>query len=872
MYLLAKKDGNDAQYALYVHSDGTLYFIYYNSAVYEITLISGVTRELWHHLVLTVSGTTLNAWYDGTHIRNDYVLPVALVSYSGVPLYIGAQKEGIGTGYHFEGYISDVQVYSTSLTNVQCELLYQGQYPNSNNLEICLSRSSIDSHDENWADTFSENSNDATIHGAYTLEGDPLIYDEVVRIIWDGVVISISDPINLKLIVGENATGIIVTALYAHDYRLFDGIIELNNSLFSYDTPGQRGYTVSAVSGGSYNISVISQNDETYAIWVLDQAILHLEPLSTSSLVSTTYDSQYFSVDAYLTDVGLNLIAGWINLTIDGNNSAVYCNGIENSVFCFVPLVSGEYTLEGLFEGNANYSATQANISLTAMPRDIVFESIIPTEMTALVSTPFSFMSVSDGNFQGEYQGTTYAHNFPINVSFSIWRTISEDYEDPRVFLGTWNITTGEGTCSLILPWDLDGNDILTDTDFVCYYIICLDGHGTYENITIETPVDVIHPLSVNLQIPSLTFSDQSTLSVQIHPLFDTSFTNNLDLTIGISISDDNSTWVFIGEVTTTVSGWQSMNWTCMDSGTIFFKAETTTTDYYAACCGYADSVVEKETTVLTFEYVGNFTYSDQGVLVALLATDDGEPLSDQTVFLELLDGTWISIGTGLTNDSGHVSILWTPTLPADTYSIQIRVSLAGSQHYLTPSIAVGQLEVSKEFTVVSIDFTTAAQGFVRARVTDDDGTPIPDIQVHFYAGSSHEYQGAGITDNAGYTRLNVTLNNDETLEAVVNEDSFYYGSVEQVTVALPLDLMSIVSILSAICLVVTPIAVGRKVIRGRRVSSPPSPEDVSRALEEERDSIPERVREHSEKRLAELDGTGKDSGEPSETLSIDDD
>ena len=50
-----------------------------------------------------------------------------------------------------------------------------------------------------------------------------------------------------------------------------------------------------------------------------------------------------------------------------------------------------------------------------------------------------------------------------------------------------------------------------------------------------------------------------------------------------------------------------------------------------------------------------------------------------------------------------------------------------------------------------------------------------------------------------------------------------------------------------------------RKIIRGRSASVPPSVSpEVSEALKEERDSIPERVREHSERRIAELDEMGR--------------
>ncbi len=121
-----------------------------------------------------------------------------------------------------------------------------------------------------------------------------------------------------------------------------------------------------------------------------------------------------------------------------------------------------------------------------------------------------------------------------------------------------------------------------------------MDGLGIYDNITIAAPVIVIHPLEVNLQVPTLIYSDQSTLSLQLHPLHDPSFTEGLDLTFALYVSNDNTTWVSIGEFITTTSGWQSMNWTCTDSVTLFFKVETVSTGLYTESIGYANSAAMK--------------------------------------------------------------------------------------------------------------------------------------------------------------------------------------------------------------------------------------------------------------------------------------
>ncbi|MFW9887592.1 MAG: hypothetical protein ACFFER_05380 [Candidatus Thorarchaeota archaeon] len=85
--------------------------------------------------------------------------------------------------------------------------------------------------------------------------------------IWDSISVSMIDPIDQRINVNENASGIVVTATYDYDGLPFDGIILLNNTDYQYSTVGRRGYEVSSVNGDSFGISEISVNDETYCIW-----------------------------------------------------------------------------------------------------------------------------------------------------------------------------------------------------------------------------------------------------------------------------------------------------------------------------------------------------------------------------------------------------------------------------------------------------------------------------------------------------------------------------------------------------------------------------------------------------------------------------
>ncbi|MHA2395526.1 MAG: hypothetical protein ACXAC0_02390 [Candidatus Thorarchaeota archaeon] len=85
--------------------------------------------------------------------------------------------------------------------------------------------------------------------------------------IWDSVTVSISDPIDQRISLDDNATGIVVTGVYDFDGQPFDGTFSLNDTTFSYSSVGRRGYTVLSISGDSFGITTISANDATYCIW-----------------------------------------------------------------------------------------------------------------------------------------------------------------------------------------------------------------------------------------------------------------------------------------------------------------------------------------------------------------------------------------------------------------------------------------------------------------------------------------------------------------------------------------------------------------------------------------------------------------------------
>ncbi|MHA2004751.1 MAG: hypothetical protein ACW960_11670, partial [Candidatus Thorarchaeota archaeon] len=76
-------------------------------------------------------------------------------------------------------------------------------------------------------------------------------------IIWDSLIISITDPIDQRTNVNTNATGITVSATYSYDSTPFDGTILLDNTTFQFSSVHRQYYTAASAFGDTHGINVI---------------------------------------------------------------------------------------------------------------------------------------------------------------------------------------------------------------------------------------------------------------------------------------------------------------------------------------------------------------------------------------------------------------------------------------------------------------------------------------------------------------------------------------------------------------------------------------------------------------------------------------
>ena len=146
-------------------------------------------------------------------------------------------------------------------------------------------------------------------------------------IIWDSLIVSISNPTDQRINLNTNASGIGVSAVYRYDSAPFDGTILLNNTVFQYSMVTRQYYTASSATGGIHGITAISLNDITWCIW--DQV----------EVVSIFTNATYLDPGEYI------IVQSYLRYDFDDS-----------------PIISGNFSLsftslyhvgDGLWEGNA---------------------------------------------------------------------------------------------------------------------------------------------------------------------------------------------------------------------------------------------------------------------------------------------------------------------------------------------------------------------------------------------------------------------------------------------------------------------------------------------------------------------------------------
>ncbi len=299
-----------------------------------------------------------------------------------------------------------------------------------------------------------------------------------VQVIWDALIVSITDPTDQRINIGDTATGITASAVYAYDSTAYDGTLSLNSTTFMYTTVGKRGYTVISASGDSYGITTIQSNDDTYCIW--DGLIVSI----------TDPADQRINIGDTVTGITASAIYAYDGAAYDGTlslNSTVFTYSTVGKRAYTVGSASGDsYGITAIQTNDVTYCIWDALIISITDPADqrinigetatgitasavYVYDNAIYSGTLTLNSTTFTYNSVGKHGYtvssaSGDSYGITAIQT--NDVTYCIWDALIISMAGPS----DQRINVGE-----------------TASGITASAVYAYDGHSYYGTLTLNS-------------------------------------------------------------------------------------------------------------------------------------------------------------------------------------------------------------------------------------------------------------------------------------------------------------------------------------------------------------------------------------------------
>jgi hypothetical protein len=291
--------------------------------------------------------------------------------------------------------------------------------------------------------------------------------NDVTYFIWDSLTVTITDPSDQRINVGENATGIVVSALYDYDGTSFDGTLTLNNTQFDYLTAQIQWYTVDSVGGDSYEISSISANDETWCIWdsltititnPLNQRI-NINANATGIFVSAVYDYDRTAFDGTITlnntqfSYSTAQIQWYVVESVSGSAYGISVVSTSDATYCIWDSLTITVTNPLNQRINIGFNATGIIVSAIYDYDGTPFDG-----MLTLNNTQFDYLSAqiqwyTVDSVSGSSHGITSISS--NDMTYCIWDSLTITIVGP---IDQWiNINTNASGIIVTALYDYDG-------------------------------------------------------------------------------------------------------------------------------------------------------------------------------------------------------------------------------------------------------------------------------------------------------------------------------------------------------------------------------------------------------------------------------
>ncbi|MFW9837004.1 MAG: hypothetical protein ACFFE7_05760 [Candidatus Thorarchaeota archaeon] len=237
----------------------------------------------------------------------------------------------------------------------------------------------------------------------------------------DRLVVSITDPSDQRINIGENATGIVVSAVYDYDSSAFDGTLILNDTTYLYGTVGKRGYTVSSALGGAHSVSLIGINDATFCVW--DSLTISL----------TDPADQRVDVSTNATGIVVSAVYDYDGTIFDGTLT------LNNTQFTYVTAQRQDYTVQSVSGGTHGITAISVNDVTFCIWDSLTISITDPADQRQNINVNASGIVVSAVY---DYDGSSFDGTLTLNnTQFTYTTAQKQDYTVQSVTGGAHGIT-----------------------------------------------------------------------------------------------------------------------------------------------------------------------------------------------------------------------------------------------------------------------------------------------------------------------------------------------------------------------------------------------------------------------------------------------
>ncbi|MFX1473311.1 MAG: hypothetical protein ACFFBM_12455 [Promethearchaeota archaeon] len=532
--------------------------------------------------------------------------------------------------------------------------------------------------------------------------------------IWDSLIISITDPPDQRVNIGDNATGILVGATYAYEGSKYDGTFVLNDTQFTYATVGKRGYEVLTANGDDgYGITAISTPDSTFCIWdrlrieiTVDGASLFNGQQANFTLM-VTYDYDSTTCTTYEIVISRNTTA-W-HLFTDSNKSLFRDTAFDGIYYYNASSVSSETDF-----GIIAFITTTQKVTWSEAPNEVPVNTTDGLSMLENADDSDNLYAryrfyvitsnVSDGNGYDalQYVEISLYDNLRTQSEWTLRYTIATDSFSiqqgaANVALASWSSASGAGN-QLVVTWiikiDWDHSD-LTDIDIRQHATDGIDSDEDYYEVNWD--------VETRLDISGLTISDGSG-TVNRGPLDGSFGVSGTLLYLGSGndhpLSNETDVWVLSSGYGSSAGPW----------------SDTTLVLGQFALTAFADDAVGEDTiTVIAVEEGSGSgaqdlfstsiegTYAADRVLVQSYSPDDSRVNVDDNVDLDIaliyeFDSSPVTDGTVTVNSipMSHVGGgVWRITVNKSSVQevIYNSVTYSGGTHGLNQVDQNGQFQ-----------------------------------------------------------------------------------------------------------------------------------------------------------------------------------